>query len=73
MTNESGRTLSLPLGFLKRGAYRLEEYADGPDAATKPEQISATDRTVRTGETLTLTLAPSGGYAARLSPAKLAK
>ncbi|HEX8634219.1 MAG TPA: glycoside hydrolase family 97 protein [Pyrinomonadaceae bacterium] len=70
MTNETGRTLQLPLGFLKRGAYRIAEYADGRDAATDPEQISATAKTVRPGQTLTLRLAPSGGYAAHLSPVK---
>jgi alpha-glucosidase len=72
MTNESARTLKLPLGFLKKGAYRLQEYADGRDAATDPKQISATERTLKAGETLTLKLAPAGGYAARLTPAKLA-
>ncbi|HEX8502918.1 MAG TPA: glycoside hydrolase family 97 protein, partial [Pyrinomonadaceae bacterium] len=32
MTNEQGRTLRLPLGFLGRGRYHLTEYADGPGA-----------------------------------------
>ncbi len=69
MTNESGRMLQLPLGFLKRGAYRLTEYADGRDDAA-PTQVTATTKSVKAGETLTLTLVPSGGYAAHLSPAK---
>ncbi|MGH9941178.1 MAG: glycoside hydrolase family 97 catalytic domain-containing protein, partial [Pyrinomonadaceae bacterium] len=70
MTNESGRTLRLPLGFLKRGAYLITEYADGRDAAANPRQVSAATKSVRASETLTLRLAPSGGYAAYLTPAK---
>jgi alpha-glucosidase len=70
MTNESARTLSLPLGFLGRGEYELAEYADGPDAAADPKQLAVSTRKVRAGETLTVRLAPSGGYAARFVPAK---
>ena len=70
LTNESGRTLQLPLGFLKKGVYRMTEYADGRDAATDPRQISTDTKTASAGETLTLRLAPSGGYAAHLSPAR---
>ena len=70
MTNESARSLRLPLGFLGRGQYRLTEYADGPDAAADPKQLSTSEKAVRAGETLTVRLAPSGGYAARLAPAR---
>ncbi len=65
-----GRTLQLPLGFLKKGAHSLTEYADGASAATDPEELSTSTKTMRAGETLTIRLAPSGGYAAHLSPAK---
>lgn len=70
MTNEMPRTLRLPLGFVKRGAYRLTEYADGVDAATDPKQISTSTKKVKAGETLTIRLAPGGGYAAYLTPEK---
>ncbi len=70
MTNESGRTLRLPLGFLGRGMYELTEYADGSQAATEPKQLTVATRNVSAGETQLIRLAPSGGYAARLSPAK---
>jgi alpha-glucosidase len=69
MTNETGRTLRLPLSFLGPGEYRLTEYADGARAGEDPKQLSTSGRAVRRGETLTLRLAPSGGYAARLAPA----
>ncbi len=70
MTNESARTLRLPLGFLGRGAHLLTEYADGAGAASDPKQVARSERRVRAGETLTVRLAPSGGYAARFAPTR---
>ncbi len=70
MTNESARILTLPLSFLGPGGYLLEEYADGPRAADDPKQLKVSEKAVKREETLTLVLAPSGGYAARLAPAK---
>ncbi|HEY9285175.1 MAG TPA: glycoside hydrolase family 97 protein [Pyrinomonadaceae bacterium] len=70
MTNEQARTLSLPLNFLGRGGYKLHQYADGPDAGADPKQLAVSERTVKAGATLTLRLAPSGGYAARLAPVR---
>jgi alpha-glucosidase len=70
MTNEQRRELRLPLGFLGRGEYELTEYADGPNAEAEPKQVASSTRRVKAGETLILKLAGSGGYAARLVPAK---
>lgn len=69
MTNERPRTIKVSLSFLGRGAYTLDAFADGPDASDEPKQLSVTTTRVRAGETLSITLAPSGGYAARLRPA----
>jgi len=70
MTNERARTLQLLLKFLGRGEYQLTEYADGPGADADPKQVATSKRRVRAGETLTLRLAPSGGYAARIAPTR---
>jgi len=70
MTNEQPRTLKVPLNFLGRGPFTLNAFADGADAARDPKQIAGSTSTVRAGETLTLRLAPSGGYAARLKPTR---
>lgn len=70
MTNEQPREIRVPLNFLGRGLYTLDAYADGADAARDPKQLAGSTSTVRAGETLTLRLAPSGGYAARLKPAR---
>jgi alpha-glucosidase len=69
MTNEEPRTLKVSLDFIGRGTRTLDAFADGADAARDPKQVSSSTSTVRAGETLTLKLAPSGGYAARLKPA----
>lgn len=70
MTNEEARTLRVPLNFLGRGAYRLDEFADGADASSEPTHLSVSASRARAGQTLSLRLAPSGGYAAQLKPAR---
>lgn len=70
MTNEQARTLSLPLKFLSKGKYQMTIYADGADAATNPKQITASQKNVTNRDSLTMRLAPSGGYAAHLQPVK---
>jgi alpha-glucosidase len=70
MTNESARTLRVPLGFLGRGAYEIKSFADGDSAAADPRQVSISERRVKAGDTLTLRLAPGGGFAARMRSAR---
>lgn len=69
VTNEDGRTLSVPLDFLDAGrSYVAEIYRDGAgaDYRTAARHAIAIDkRTVRRGETLSLVLAPGGGQAIR--------
>ena len=67
MNAEEPLTLNVPLNFLGTGAWRLREFADGPEAAEKPESIAAGVRTVKGGETIQIKLAPNGGYAGALT------
>ncbi len=65
-TGREGRTTRLPLDFLERGArYACTIYADAPDAHYEhnPKAYTVTTRTVRSKDTLRLTLAPGGGCA----------
>lgn len=64
MTNEQARTLRLPLKFLGKGKFRATSHADGANAAIDPKQVMTSTKTVTADESLTLQLAPSGGYAA---------
>jgi alpha-glucosidase len=70
MTNEEPREIRVPLSFLGRGTHTLVAFADGADAAHDPKQISGSTSIVSARDTLTLRLAPSGGYAARLQPGR---
>jgi alpha-glucosidase len=64
MTNETGRTLKLPLSFLGKGAYSARTLQDGADA----NHLKAGDSKVTAAQSLTLKLAPSGGAVAVIKP-----
>ncbi|HEY2900647.1 MAG TPA: glycoside hydrolase family 97 protein [Polyangia bacterium] len=68
ITDEEGRLLSVPLGFLTPGRhYRAQIYRDG-DAAhwkTAPLEIAIEEKEVTSADTLTLRLAAGGGVAIR--------
>lgn len=66
MTNEAGRSVKVPLTFLGAGAFTADIRQDG----ATPTDLAASTRTVKAGDVLTLKLAPSGGAAVRLTPAR---
>lgn len=73
ITDENGRVLDAPLGFLDPGRkYKAQIYRDGPTAHWKGarEDIVVEERTVTSADTLTLTLAPGGGQAIRFVPVR---
>jgi alpha-glucosidase len=73
VTDEEARTLEIPLSFLAPGrSYVAETYADGPGAhwLHNPLPIEISERLVDAGSRLTLSLAPGGGQAIRIRPAR---
>jgi alpha-glucosidase len=73
ITDEEARTFDVPLSFLTKGQkYVAEIYADGPGAswASNPLSIAISRRNVDSSTHLTLALAPGGGQAIRIRPAK---
>ena len=64
ITDATPRALDVPLGFLGSGRYTATIWQDG----ATPTDIAATTRIVTARDTLTLTLAGSGGGAIRLVP-----
>ncbi len=73
ITDEEGRTLDLPLSFLTPGRrYVAEIYADGPKAnwLDNPLPVTITRRAVTSATRLRLMLAPGGGQAIRIRPAR---
>ncbi|HEX2962877.1 MAG TPA: glycoside hydrolase family 97 protein [Ignavibacteriales bacterium] len=72
ITDEQGRVLEAPLGFLDAGQkYVAEIYSDGVNAdwKTNPYDIEIKEMLVDNSMTLTLRLAPGGGEAIRFRPA----
>ena len=57
MTNEQARTVTVPLNFLGAGAFSAHVYQDGADV----NHLAVSDQAVAATQSLTLTLAPSGG------------
>lgn len=70
ITDWDARELDLPLRFLGSGAYEAEIYADGANAATQPKETTIEKRRVAAQSVLKLKLAPGGGCAIRIVPAK---
>lgn len=71
ITDEHGRLLQVPLGFLEPGVrYRAQIYRDGDDAGYvhNPFAFIREERQVSSIDTLELRLAPGGGQAIRFVP-----
>ena len=73
ITNAARRTATLSLDFLPKGRrYTATLYADAPgtDWKTNPEAYRISTQTVTAGTTLRVPLAPGGGCAISLVPAR---
>ncbi|MGW2724393.1 glycoside hydrolase family 97 catalytic domain-containing protein [Streptomyces sp. NPDC001492] len=69
MTNESARTLSLPLSFLGAGTWTATVYADGtPGTSAYQTPVVKSTRTVTSATVLSMAMAPAGGQAVVLQP-----
>jgi alpha-glucosidase len=69
MTDASARELTLDLGFLPEGAFRITAYEDGPNAQRWASDYRKNVQDVTRASRLTLRLAEGGGFAARITPA----
>jgi len=73
MTDEEARTFDVPLSFLPAGpSYVAEIYADGPNAhwLTNPLPVTISSRPVNSTSRLRIAMAPGGGQAIRIRPAR---
>ena len=73
ITDEEARTFDVPLAFLTPGKrYVAEIYADGPEAhwLDNPLPVAISRRAVTSTTRLRVALAPGGGQAIRIRPAK---
>ncbi|HEY2162978.1 MAG TPA: glycoside hydrolase family 97 protein [Gemmatimonadaceae bacterium] len=73
ITDESARTLDIPLSFLTPGMeYIADVYADGPGAnwSDNPLPVTITRHTVTSATQLHIAMAAGGGQAIRIHPAR---
>jgi alpha-glucosidase len=73
ITDEEARTFQVPLDFLPQtGRFVAEVYADAAKSHWRdnPEEIAISSRPVTRATRLTVTLAPGGGQAIRIRPAR---
>ena len=69
VSNSEARQLSVSLGFLGKGAWKVTLWQDAPDSDVNAEHLVKVEKTVRSTDTLHLKLAPAGGMVAIFSPA----
>jgi alpha-glucosidase len=70
---DAPRKLTVKLPFLAKGSWRADTFTDGTDAAKEPTHLAVGSASLVAGAaplTLALDLAPAGGAAVRLRPAK---
>ena len=67
MNGDAPLALRVPLKFLGAGRWSLRAFADTAESAAQPEKIGENTSTVGAEETITINLAPAGGYAAVLT------
>jgi alpha-glucosidase len=70
ITGWQAREIDLPLEFLGRGEFVAEIYSDAPDAAVNPKNITREAKPVNRSMTLRVKMAPGGGQAIHIRPAK---
>ena len=68
-TDEEERTLNVPTTFLPEGTYKAQLMLDGDDAhyLTNRESYQVKELTIKSGEEITMRLAPGGGACLRIS------
>ena len=66
MTDWTGRTLEIDFSFLPSGNFRMVAYEDGPNADKMGHDYRVTTRDIDRTKKLKVSLAPGGGWAARL-------
>lgn len=68
MTDWTPRELTLDLSFMGGGAFCIEIFEDGVNADRNAIDYRRVEKTITADERLTISLAPGGGWAARITP-----
>jgi alpha-glucosidase len=70
MTNWTGRDMDIDFSFLPEGNFEMSAYQDGVNADRMASDYKLVKSPVTRTTKLKITLAPGGGWAARIQPAK---
>jgi alpha-glucosidase len=70
MTNWTGRDLEIDFSFLPEGNFQMSAYQDGQNADRMGSDYKFVKMPVTRTTKLKITLAPGGGWAARIQPVK---
>ena len=68
MTDWTAREFDIDLSFLPSGTYNMTAFADGINADRYASDFKKSVTTVPAGNTLSIKMAPGGGWVARISP-----
>jgi alpha-glucosidase len=64
MNNSIGRIIEVKLDFLTAGNYTIEMWADTGKSDKEPMDIKKSAKSIKSGETIKITLAKNGGFVA---------
>jgi alpha-glucosidase len=62
LTDNTPRTESVDLSFLKKGQWRLRLWKDANDSGVNAEHLDTEERVVKPSERVKIELAPAGGF-----------
>ncbi len=68
LTDWSGREFELDMSFLPAGDYSMDVFQDGINAANHAQDYKHLKMNVKSGDKMKITMAPGGGWAAKISP-----
>jgi len=62
LTDSNAREIPVKLDFLAKGQWTLKLWSDAPDANINAEHLVTEQRAVASGDTITIKMAPAGGW-----------
>jgi len=70
LSDELARDITIELSFLPKGTYNIEIFQDGVNAHRFAEDYKKVNKSVTNEDSLTMKMAPGGGFTAKITPQK---
>jgi alpha-glucosidase len=68
MNNSIGKSVDINLDFLPAGNYVIESWADTKKSDKEPTELKKSEKSVKSGDKIKVTMAKNGGFVAVLKP-----